>query len=162
LNAVQHVQLPHEARENLDHWLRIGHYGKSLKGRITLNKNPFPKHNYMLSDDPIRMLRRSTFDWELYLPSLSQSWREETLREKVEEMFGESSIVEMKLQNYEDAPFYGCYWNYTTGNFHRIFDAAKTLQLAPSIYCVGEHFSMNPNWIEGALESVSNLINTHV
>ncbi|NBO59802.1 MAG: hypothetical protein EBU82_02390 [Flavobacteriia bacterium] len=162
LNALQRVQLPHEARKNLEQWLRIGHYGKSLKGRITLNQNPYPNQSYMLSDDPIRMLRRSAFDWELYVPSLNQSWSEETLRERVEEMFGENTLVELKLQNYMDAPFYGCYWNYTRGNFNRIFDASQTLQLASSIYCVGEHFSMNPNWIEGTLESVSNLINTHV
>lgn len=162
LNALKRVQLPHEAGENLAQWLRIGHYGKSLKGRITLNKNPYPNQSYMLSDDPIRMLRRSAFDWEFYVPSLNQTWSEEALRYRLERMFGENTLVDLKLQNYVDAPFYGCYWNYATGNFHRIFEASQTLQLAPSIYCVGEHFSMNPNWIEGTLESVSNLINTHI
>ena len=72
----------------------------------------------------------------------------------VHTLFGEENILKFQIKSYNEPPYYGCYWNYKKGNFHRIFEASKTSELTDGIYSIGEHFSLNPNWIEGSLESV--------
>jgi monoamine oxidase len=162
LKALSHVELPSEARDSLTSCLSAGHYGKSIKGIITFNSNVFPSHDYLITEDPLRMLRRSDFHWEFYLPSLEKSWDTDKLIKQLHTYFGADSIRDLQLHRYDMPPFYGCYWNYKSGYFHRIFEFSKAQRLAERVYSIGEHFSLNPNWIEGTLESVSNLINTHV
>jgi monoamine oxidase len=106
----------------------------------------------------MRMLRRSEFHWELYLPSLEKSWDRDEIIRRLSDYFGVDSVRDLKLHTYNTAPFYGCYWNYKSGYFHRIFEFSKAQRLAERVYSVGEHFSLNPNWIEGTLESVDQFI----
>ncbi len=162
LNALSHVELPSEAKNSLTTCLSAGHYGKSIKGIITFNSNVFPSHDYLITEDPLRMLRRSDFHWEFYLPSLEKSWDTDKLMRQLHAYFGADSVRDLQLHRYDMPPFHGCYWNYKSGYFHRIFEFSKAQRLAERVYSIGEHFSLNPNWIEGTLESVSNLINTHV
>ena len=158
LNALSHVELPAEAKDTLTKCLAVGHYGKSIKGIVTFNSNVFPNHEYLITEDPMRMLRRSEFHWELYLPSLEKSWDRDEIIRRMNDYFGVDSVRDLKLHNYNTAPFYGCYWNYKSGYFHRIFEFSKAQRLAERVYSVGEHFSLNPNWIEGTLESVDQFI----
>jgi len=158
LNALSHVELPTEAKDSLTNFLAVGHYGKSIKGIITFNSNVFPSHEYLITEDPLRMLRRSEFHWELYLPSLEKSWDRDEIMKRLHVYFGVDSVRDFKLHTYNMAPFYGCYWNYKSGYFHRIFEFSKAQRLAERVYSVGEHFSLNPNWIEGTLESVDQFI----
>ena len=158
LNALSHVELPTEAKDALTNCLAVGHYGKSIKGIITFNSNVFPNHEYLITEDPMRMLRRSEFHWELYLPSLEKSWDRDEIMNRLNDYFGVDSVRDLKLHTYNTAPFYGCYWNYKSGYFHRIFEFSKAQRLAERVYSVGEHFSLNPNWIEGTLESVDQFI----
>ena len=158
LNALSHVELPGEAKDTLTKCLGVGHYGKSIKGIVTFNSNVFPNHEYLITEDPMRMLRRSEFHWELYLPSLEKSWDRDKIIRRLNDYFGVDSVRDLKLHNYNAAPFYGCYWNYKSGYFHRVFEFSKAQRLAERVYSVGEHFSLNPNWIEGTLESVDQFI----
>jgi monoamine oxidase len=158
LNALSHVELPAEAKDTLTKCLAVGHYGKSIKGIVTFNSNVFPNHEYLITEDPMRMLRRSEFHWELYLPSLEKSWDRDEIIRRLNDYFGVDSVRDLKLHTYNTAPFYGCYWNYKSGYFHRIFEFSKAQRLAKHVYSVGEHFSLNPNWIEGTLESVDQFI----
>ena len=158
LSALSRIDLPETAKINLSNWMNVGHYGSSVKGYFRLKNNPFPNHNYLVSDIPLRMIRRSDHLWEFYLPSLKFTWDSLTIEQKLKAYFGEANLEALNIQNYTDAPFYGCYWNYHSGNFHKIFDAAETNCLDDGIFSVGEHFSLNPNWIEGTLESVDRLM----
>jgi monoamine oxidase len=158
LNALSHVELPSEAKDSLTSCLAAGHYGKSIKGIITFNSNVFPSHDYLITEDPLRMLRRSDFHWEFYLPSLEKSWDTDKLMKQLHAYFGADSVRDLQLHTYVMPPFYGCYWNYKSGYFHRIFEFSKAQRLAERVYSIGEHFSLNPNWIEGTLESVDQFI----
>lgn len=158
LNALSYMELPLEAKNSLTSCLAAGHYGKSIKGIITFNSNVFPSHDYLITEDPLRMLRRSEFHWEFYLPSLEKSWDTDKLMRQLHAYFGADSVRDLQLHTYDMAPFYGCYWNYKSGYFHRIFEFSKAQRLAERVYSIGEHFSLNPNWIEGTLESVDQFI----
>jgi len=160
LTALGNIELPIEAKTRVQEWLQVGHYGKSVKGIVHLSKAVFPNHNYLLTEDPIRLLRRSQELWELYLPSLNKRWTPQTLQDRLRALFKHDQVALVYFQDYDVAPFYGCYWNYSFGGFHRIFEAGSTFELTPGIVSVGEHFSMNPNWIEGTLVSVSNYSKT--
>ena len=158
LNALSHVELPSEAKDSLTSCLAAGYYGKSIKGIITFYSNVFPSHDYLITEDPLRMLRRSDFHWEFYLPSLEKSWDTDKLMKQLHAYFGADSVRDLQLHTYDMPPFYGCYWNYKSGYFHRIFEFSKAQRLADRVYSIGEHFSLNPNWIEGTLESVDQFI----
>lgn len=158
LSALSKIDLPNPAKEMVSNWLSIGHYGTSVKGYFTLKNNPFPDYNYLVSDEPVRFIRRSKFQWEFYLPSLSVVRDFEDIQKLLASYFGETNVSELHIKKYAESPFYGCYWNYKKGNFHKIFEAAKTSELMKGLYSVGEHFSLNPNWIEGSLESADRLL----
>lgn len=159
LAALSKIDLPNFAKNKVFDCLKLGHYGKSIKGIIKLKKDFFPKVDYMITENPLRMLRRSAYHWEFYLPTLINPWNDSKLMDVLCQCFGELNISDVQIQNYNQEPFYGCYWNYKSGHFHNIFNAAKTSELQKRIYSVGEHFSLNPNWIEGTLESVENFLN---
>lgn len=159
LSAISRIELPERAQKSLSDWLTVGHYGSSVKGYFRLKNNPFPQQDYLMSDIPLRMIRRSPDLWEFYLPSLRFDWDKLKIEQLLATYFGAANVEEFNIQNYSDSPFLGCYWNYTSGNFHRIFDAAQTYCLSDGIFSLGEHFSLNPNWIEGTLESVDNFLN---
>lgn len=156
LNALSKMELPVPAKKTLSNWLTFGHYGTSVKGYFRLKTNPYPLNDYLVSDVPIRMLRRSESLWEFYLPSLRYEWSKFKIEQLLNEYFKSDNVKDLNIQNYSDSPFWGCYWNYNSGNFHKIFEAAETNCLSDGIFSVGEHFSCNPNWIEGTLESVEN------
>lgn len=158
LNAISQVELPLEAKNSLTTYLSAGHYGKSIKGIITFNSNVFPSHEYLITEDPLRMIRRSDFHWEFYLPSLKKSWDKDKLMKQLCVYFGADSVRDLHVHTYDKPPFFGCYWNYKSGYFHRIFEFSKAQCIADRIYSIGEHFSLNPNWIEGTLESAEQFI----
>lgn len=153
LTSLSKIDLPDPAKNAVTKWLNIGHYGASLKGYLTLRNNPFPKLNNMISDLPIRFIRRGEFKWEFYAPALFVNRDYDEIKRLLIQYFGNESILDLQIKNYKEQPYYGCYWNYKKGNFHRIFEASKTSKLMDGMYSVGEHFSLNPNWIEGSLES---------
>lgn len=158
LTAISQIELPKIANKTISNWLEIGHYGASLKGYLLLNKNYFPLLDNLISDEPVRFIRRSDYEWEFYIPSLYVKRDFKSVKQLFEKYFGQNSIVDLKIKNYVDSPFFGCYWNYRKGNFHRIFEASKTNLLTEGIFSVGEHFSLNPNWIEGSLESADHFL----
>ncbi len=141
--------------------LSYGHYGKSLKGYVKLKTNLFQKTDYLISDIPMRFLRRDNNYWEIYLPSLLKNWTEQELKKLLNQYFDEENIVNFKFKNFNQKPFYGCYWNYRFGYFHKINELCNSHELTDGIFSVGEHFSSYPNWIEGSLESVSFFFNNH-
>ena len=151
--SLNKIDLPDPAKNAVKKWLNIGHYGVSLKGYLTLKTNPFPSLNNMISDLPIRFIRRSEFKWEFYAPSLFVNRDYNEIKHLLTKYFGEENILKLQIKTYNKPPYYGCYWNYKKGNFHRIFEASKTSILMEGMYSIGEHFSLNPNWIEGSLES---------
>jgi monoamine oxidase len=159
LTALSKIELPDLAKKFVVKWLNIGHYGASLKGHLTLKINVFPTLNNLISDLPIRFIRRGEFKWEFYSPSLFVNRDYNEIKLLLSQYFGEYNILELQIKNYHDAPYYGCYWNYKKGNFHRIFEASKTSKLMNGIFSIGEHFSLNPNWIEGSLESTDRFLN---
>ena len=159
LTALSKIELPDLAKKFVAKWLNIGHYGASSKGHLTLKINVFPTLNNLISDLPIRFIRRGEFKWEFYSPSLFVNRDYNEIKLLLSEYFGEYNILELQIKNYHDAPYYGCYWNYKKGNFHRIFEASKTSKLMNGIFSIGEHFSLNPNWIEGSLESTDRFLN---
>lgn len=161
LNALSQIQLPVLASQKVNYWLTIGHYGKSAKGYFKLASNPFPEDTYLISEVPMRMLRRSEFLWEFYLPSLNTSYNEEKIRAFLITYFGKENLIELHVKSYDVEPYFGCYWNYYSGKFHHIFDASKECELQRGLYSVGEHFSLHPNWIEGTLESADNFLNLY-
>jgi monoamine oxidase len=158
LTSLSKIDLPDLAKKFVSKWLNIGHYGASLKGHLTLKINVFPSLNNLISDLPIRFIRRGELKWEFYSPSLFVNRDYNEIKLLLSEYFGEDNILELHIKNYHDAPYNGCYWNYKKGNFHRIFEASKTFKLMEGIFSIGEHFSLNPNWIEGSLESSNRFL----
>ena len=156
LSNLNNLYLPEKTKKIISNWLSIGFYGGSVKGILKLLSDPFPDKNYLITPDPIRMIRRSKNLWEFYLPSLHSEWTRKKIEEKLMGYFDDVTIVE--IREYSQTPFLGCYWNYKKGCFNRIFEASRTYQIGENIFCVGEHFSLNPNWIEGTLESVDFLM----
>jgi hypothetical protein len=161
LNSIAKIKLPGEAEKKISELLSYGHYGKSLKGYVKLKTDPFPKTDYLISDIPIRLLRRNKNYWEIYLPSLFKNWSDEELKNLLYQYFGEENISDFRFKNFNQEPFYGCYWNYRLGYFHKITELCNSHELMDGIFSIGEHFSNYPNWIEGSLESVSFFFDNH-
>lgn len=159
LSALSRIKMPIMAAEQLAVYLKSGHYGKSIKGCMKLKVETaakFPK--YVMTDDPMRLTQYSPSVFEVYFPVLNASWTPESIKIKLERYFEADSIENLEFRHYDHAPFHGCYWIYRFGHFSKIFEFSKSGRLDTGLYSVGEHFSLNPNWIEGSLESVENFI----
>lgn len=162
LSSISKINLPLEVEKKISELLNYGHYGKSLKGYVKLKTDLFPGMDYLISEAPMRFLRRKNNYWEIYLPSLMKNWPEDELKKALDQYFGVENITDFKFKNFNQTPFYGCYWNYRFGYFHKISELTKTCELSTGIFSVGEHFSSHPNWIEGSLESVEFFLENHL
>jgi monoamine oxidase len=160
LPAIASIRLPEEARTKLHKFLMCGNNGKSVKGFFHTVREPKHKglQNYVITDEPFRLIRRKLGLWELYLLSLKKTWTESDIKSRLEFYFGKGNIKNLIIYPYTGLPFKGCYWVYNYRSFHHLHDFCKTISLCPGIYSIGEHFSSTPNWIEGSLESAENLI----
>ena len=161
LTSAQKIQLPNEIHDQLTRYLNIGGYGKCIKGYFTLKEGVLSNNfeDYILTDEPFRVIKHSATVFEWYLLSLTKVWDHTEICERLNSYFGQADIQEIYIQDYNDSRFNGCYWVYHKGFFHKIYELKKTVQLGANFYAIGEHFSSNPNWIEGSLESVENLLN---
>ena len=160
LTSFQNVQLPSEIHHKLSRYLTFGGYGKCIKGYFILKEGVLSNNfkDYILTDEPFRIIKHSETVFEWYLLSLTKVWDHTEVCERLYAYFGKSDIKEIVIQDYNDSRFNGCYWVYNKGFFHKIYEFKNTVQLGPNFYAIGEHFSSNPNWIEGSLESVENLL----
>ncbi len=160
LSSLEKVMLPDEIQSELKRYLTFGGYGKCIKGYFTLKEGDLSNKfkDYILTDEPFRIIKHSANVFEWYLLSLKKEWGHSEICDRLNSYFGQKDIQEIYIQDYNDARFNGCYWVYNKGFFHKIYELKKTVQLGEHFYAIGEHFSSNPNWIEGSLESVENLL----
>jgi monoamine oxidase len=160
LTSFQNIQLPSQIHQKLETYLTFGGYGKCIKGYFILKEGLLSTNfeDYILTDEPFRIIKHSATVFEWYLLSLTKVWEHTEVCERLNAYFGQADIKEIVIQDYNDSRFNGCYWVYNKGFFHKIYELKNTVQLGPNFYAIGEHFSSNPNWIEGSLESVENLL----
>ena len=160
LTSFQNIQLPSQIQQKLEKYLTFGGYGKCIKGYFTLKEGLLSTNfeDYILTDEPFRIIKHSATVFEWYLLSLTKVWEHSEVCDRLHTYFGHDDIKEIVIQDYNDSKFNGCYWVYNKGFFHKIYELKNTVQLGANFYAIGEHFSSNPNWIEGSLESVENLL----
>jgi monoamine oxidase len=160
VHALNKIKLDRAATGKIVRAGEIGFYGKSKKGYFLLpqkiNRSMKP---YLLTDDCFRIIRKNDFLYEWYLLSLFKDWEISEIQSKIKQYFGYEPI-DFQVETYKSENFGGSYWIYRTGMFHRIHQIKEFCQLDKNLFSVGEHFSENPNWIEGSLESADYILNT--